>query len=110
MDGYLKQQAVQLALEQLMKTPAGEKFQQAVQLIQSMQEHLTALSEKEEAASVTGVKAATVLTLGVLKKIAGREKSVFLRCRGLGRTRPYSVGVCRPPRRRAVQHLCLSTV
>lgn len=71
MDGYLKQQAVQLALEQLMKTPAGEKFQQAVQLIQSMQEHLTALSEKEEAASVTGVKAATVLTLGVLKKIAG---------------------------------------
>ena len=31
MDGYLKQQAVQLALEQLMKTPAGEKFQQAVQ-------------------------------------------------------------------------------
>ncbi len=71
MDEYLKHQAAKFALEQLMKTPAGEKLQQALQLIQTMQEHLAALSAKEEALCVTGTKAATVLTLAVLKKIAG---------------------------------------
>ena len=70
MDGYLKRQAAQFALEQLMKMPAGEKLQQALQLIQTMQEHLAALSAKEEAPSVTGVKAATILTIAVWKKIA----------------------------------------
>lgn len=78
MEGYLKHQAVQFALEQLMKMPAGEKLQQALQLIQTMQKHLAAMSEKEEAASVTGAKAATVLTLAVLKKIAsGKSPSSF---------------------------------
>lgn len=78
MDQFFKQQAKRLALEQLMKTSAGEKFQQALQLIQSMQEHLAALSEKEEAPSVTGTKAATVMTLAVLKKIAsGKRPSSF---------------------------------
>ena len=47
---------------------AGEKFQQALQLIQTTQEHFVAFSEKEESASVAGAKAATVLTLAVLKK------------------------------------------
>ena len=78
MDGYLKHQVAQFALEQLMKTPAGERLQQALQLIQTMQEHLAALSAKEEAPSVTGAKAATVLTLAVLKKIAsGKTPSSF---------------------------------
>lgn len=78
MDSYLKHRATQFALEQLMKTPAGEKLQQALQLIQTMQEHLTTLSKKEEAPSVTGAKAATVLTLAVLKKIAsGKSPSSF---------------------------------
>ena len=71
MDSYLKNRATQFALEQLMKTSAGEKLQQALQLIQTMQEHLAALSAKEEAPSVTSAKAATVLTLALLKKIAG---------------------------------------
>lgn len=74
----IKHQTAQFALEQLMKTSAGEKLQQALQLIQTMQEHLTALSEKEEAPSVTGAKAATVLTLAVWKKIAsGKRPSSF---------------------------------
>lgn len=78
MDGYLKHQAAQFALEQLMKMPAGEKLQQALQLIQTMQEHLAALSAKEEAPSVTGVKAATILTIAVWKKIAdGKTPSSF---------------------------------
>lgn len=43
-----------------------------------MQEHLATLSKKEEAPSVTGAKAATVLTLAVLKKIAsGKSPSSF---------------------------------
>ena len=74
MDEHLKHQAAQFALEQLMKTPAGEKLQQALQLIQTMQEHLAALSEKEDAPSITGAKAATVLTLAVWKKIAGGKR------------------------------------
>lgn len=78
MNQYFQRQAKQFVLEQLMKTSAGEKLQQALQLIQSMQEHLAALSEKEEAPSVTGAKAATVLTLAILKKIAsGRNPSFF---------------------------------
>ena len=78
MEEYFKHQAAQFVLEQLMKTSAGEKFQQALQLIQTMQEHLTALSEKEEEPSVTGAKAATVLTLAVWKKIAsGKRPSSF---------------------------------
>lgn len=77
MDSYLKNRATQFALEQLLKTPAGEKLQQALQLIQTMQEHLAALSAKEEAPSV---KVATVLTIAVWKKIGKWEKSFFLRC------------------------------
>ena len=78
MEEYFKHQAAQFALEQLMKTSAGEKLQQALQLIQTMQEHLTALSEMEEAPSVTGAKVATVLTLAVWKKIAsGKRPSSF---------------------------------
>lgn len=78
MDGYLKHQATQFALEQLMKIPAGEKLQQVLQLIQTMQEHLAALSAKEEAPGVTGAKATMVLTLAVLKKIAsGKRPSSF---------------------------------
>ena len=78
MDGYLKHQAVQFALEQLLKAPAGEKLQQALQLILAMQEHLVALSSKEEAPSLTGTKVATVLTLAVWKKIAnGKSLSSF---------------------------------
>ena len=78
MDSYLKNRATQFALEQFLKTPAGEKLQQALQLIQTMQEHLAALSAKEEAPSVTGAKVATGLTLAVLKKIAdGKTPSSF---------------------------------
>lgn len=78
MDRHLNHQATQFALEQLMKMPAGEKLQQALQLIQTMQKHLVALSEKEEAASITVTKAATLLTLAILKKIAsGKRPSSF---------------------------------
>ena len=78
MDSYLKHRATQFSLEQLMKMPAGKKLQQTLQLIQTMQERLASLSEKEEAPSVTGAKAATVLTLAVLKKIAsGKSPSSF---------------------------------
>lgn len=78
MNDYLKRHAKQLAIKQLMKTPVGEKLQQAVQLVQSIQEHLAALSEREEAPSVTGAKAVTILTFAVLKKIAdGKNPSSF---------------------------------
>ncbi|MGI5906641.1 MAG: hypothetical protein ACOX85_10365 [Candidatus Pararuminococcus gallinarum] len=78
MDSSLNHCATQFALEQLMKTHVGEKFQHTLQLIQSMQEHLTAMSEKKEVPSVTGTKTVTVLALAVLKKIArGQSPSSF---------------------------------
>lgn len=80
MDGYLKHQAAQFALEQLLKTPAGEKLQQALQLIQTMQKHLAALSAKEEASSVTGVKGSNGPDHCCMEENCKWEKSFFLRC------------------------------
>lgn len=59
-----------LALEQLMKTPAGCKLQQAVQIIEAVQKHYFALAEKQDEMGMTGIKAVTVLTFAILRKIA----------------------------------------
>ena len=78
MDEHMIHHAKQIALEQLTKTPAGEKLLQAVQQIQSIQAHLTTLSEKEDRLNITGIKAVTVLTLAILKKMAsGQNPSSF---------------------------------
>ena len=70
-----------------MPCTAGEKFQQALQLIQTIHEHFVAFSEKEESASVAGAKVATVLTLAVLKKIAS-GKNHLLSMKKTGRILP----------------------
>lgn len=59
-----------LALEQLMKTPAGCKLQQAVQIIEAVQKHYFALAEKQDEMGMTGIKAVTVLTFAIFRKIA----------------------------------------
>ena len=66
----LEQLLKDLALEQLTKAPAGEKLQQAMQIFQTVQKHYFAFVEKQDELEMTGVKAITVLTFSILKKIA----------------------------------------
>ena len=69
MEQKLEQLLKDLALEQLMKVPAGEKLQQAMQIFQNVQKHYFAFAEKQNELGMTGVKAITVLTFAILKKI-----------------------------------------
>ena len=63
-----------LALEQLMKSPLGEKLQQAFHIFQTVQNHYAAISEKQDELGMTGIKAVTILTFAVLKKMADGKK------------------------------------
>ena len=53
-----------------MKTPSGEKLQQAMQIFQTVQNHYFALAEKRDELGMTGIKAITVLTFAILRKIS----------------------------------------
>lgn len=66
LEGLLKD----LALEQLMKSPVGEKLQQAMRIFQNVESHYVALAEKQDEMGMTGIKAITMLTFAVLRKIA----------------------------------------
>ena len=67
-----------LALDQLMKSPIGDKLQQAMQIFQSVQNHYFALAEKQDEMGMTGIKVTTVLTFAILKKIAVGKKPADL--------------------------------
>lgn len=66
LEGLLKD----LALDQLMKSPVGEKLQQAMRIFQTVESHYVALAEKQGEMGMTGIKAITMLTFAVLRKIA----------------------------------------
>lgn len=70
MEQKLEQLLKDLALDQLMKSPAGEKLQHAMQIFQSVQNHYFALAEKQDEMGMTGIKAITIMTFSILKKIA----------------------------------------
>lgn len=53
-----------------MKSPVGEKLQQAMRIFQTVECHYVALAEKQDEMGMTGIKAITMLTFGVLRKIA----------------------------------------
>ena len=78
MDQYFEGLLKDLALDQLMKSPVGEKLQQAMQIFQTVQDHFLALAEKRDEMGVTGIKVATTLTFAVLKKIADGKKPAEL--------------------------------
>ena len=59
-----------LALEQLMKSPLGDQIQHAMHIFDKVQTHYFALAEKQDEMGMTGIKAVTVLTFAILKKIA----------------------------------------
>lgn len=68
----------EITIEQLMRSPVGEKLQFAVQTLEKLQENLYALSDKQNELGMTGIKAATVLTFVMLKKLAeGGKPSEF---------------------------------
>lgn len=70
MEQKLEQFVKDLALEQLMQTPAGKQLQHAVQIFQTVQNHYVALAEKQDEMGMTGIKAITIMTFSILKKIA----------------------------------------
>lgn len=70
MEQKLEQFVKDLALEQLMKTPAGNQLQHAMQIFQTVQNHYFALAEKQDEMGMTGIKAITIMTFSILKKIA----------------------------------------
>ena len=59
-----------LALEQLMKSPLGDQIQHAMHIFDKVQAHYFALTEKQDEMGMTGIKAVTVLTFAILRKIA----------------------------------------
>ena len=59
-----------LALEQLMKSPLGDQIQHAMHIFDKVQAHYFALAEKQDEMGMTGIKAVTVLTFAILRKIA----------------------------------------
>lgn len=59
-----------LQLEQLMKFPFVEKLQQAAQVFQLVQSHYVAFTDKSDELEITGIKAITIMTFAILKKIA----------------------------------------
>lgn len=66
----------ELSLEQLMQTSVGAKIQQTTEIIHSIQNHY--FVEKQDELGMFGIKAATVMTFAVLRKIAaGKNPSSF---------------------------------
>ena len=59
-----------LALEQLMKSSLGDQLQHAMHIFDKVQTHYFALAEKHDEMGMTGIKAVTVLTFAILRKIA----------------------------------------
>ena len=74
MDQNIERMLKDLALEQLMKSPVGDKLQQAMHIFQTVQNHYLALAEKQDEMGMTGIKVATMLTFAILKKIADGKK------------------------------------
>ena len=70
MEQNLEKLLKDLALEQLMKSPLGDQLQHAMHIFDKVQTHYFALAEKQDEMGMTGIKAVTVLTFAILKKIA----------------------------------------
>ena len=70
MEQNLEKLLKDLALDQLMKSPLGEQLQQAMHIFDKVQTHYFALAEKQDEMGMTGIKAVTILTFAILRKIA----------------------------------------
>lgn len=70
MEAKLEEHLRELAMQQLMKTPYGEKLQQAMRCYQAASAHIRAVIDSDEAPETTGMKILTILTFGILQKVA----------------------------------------
>lgn len=70
MEHNLEKLLKDLALEQLMKSPLGSQLQHALHIFDKVQTHYFALAEKQDEMGMTGIKAISVLTFAILRKIA----------------------------------------
>lgn len=70
MDQNLEYLLKDLTLDQLVKSPVGAKLQQAAEIFQTVQDHYIALFEKQSEMGMTGIKVITLLSFGILRKIA----------------------------------------
>ena len=66
LENYIKE----FVIDQLINSQIGEKLQQAMHIFKEMQNQLYVLSEKDEDTKSIFIKAGTVLTFAMLKKIA----------------------------------------
>ena len=53
-----------------MKSPLGDQLQHAMHVFDKVQTHYFALAEKQDEIGMTGIKAITIMTFSILKKIA----------------------------------------
>ena len=70
MEQNLEKLLKDLALNQLMNSRLGDQLQHAMHIFDKVQEHYVALSEKQDEMGMTGIKAVTILTFAILRKIA----------------------------------------
>ena len=74
MDDRFASDLKDLAINKLLNSPLGEKLQQAEKIINEINRHVLALSEKQGEEDMTATKIATVLTFGILGRIADGKK------------------------------------
>lgn len=78
MEQSLERMVKDLALDQLMKSPVGDKLQQAAQIFQTVQNNCIAIAEKQDEMGLTGIKITTVLSFAILRKIAEGKRPTDL--------------------------------
>lgn len=78
MENVLNDFLIGLTLEQLSQTSIGEKLQQAADVLQSVQNHFFAFTQKQDELDLLGVKAATIAAFAILRKIGeGKAPACF---------------------------------
>lgn len=80
MDAYLQSMLQNMALEQLSNSKIGMQLESVARSLETAYQHLCALREKQDELEMTGVKAATMITFAILKKIAEGKLPAALDC------------------------------
>ena len=74
LEAYIKD----LAINQLMSSPVGDKIEQAIATFEKVQNHLYALSEKQGEERTTTIKIGMIMTLSILQKFMNGKKPTEL--------------------------------
>ncbi len=74
LEAYIKD----LAINQLMSSPLGDKIEQAMVTFEKVQNHLYVLAEKQGEERTTTIKIGTIMTLSILQKFMNGKKPTEL--------------------------------